>query len=181
MVLPLRRERRPPSCSLFAKIINHPQGRWFILERGLAVPNDPAYGLSFIHLPVSHAPHAYDRRTGQFTLRNSPVRGYFDSLALLDRTLGEIRRSMESAGMWDQTTVLITSDHPYREAEAIDGKSDPRIPYFLKMASQKDRYAYGQPFNAVLTHDLVLSVLRGEITGPKEVADWLDRNRTRIR
>ena len=151
-----------------------------ILQRGLAVANDPAYGFSFIHLPIPHAPHAYDRRTGQFTLRNSPIRGYFDSLALLDSCLGEIRRSMESAGMWDKTSVLITSDHPYRSAESIDGKTDPRIPYLLKMASQKDSYLYGRPFNAVLTHDLVLAILRGEIAGSNDVADWLDRNRTRF-
>jgi hypothetical protein len=152
-----------------------------ILDRGLAVANDPTYGFSFIHLPIPHAPHAYDRRTGEFTLKNSPIWGYFDSLALLDRTLGSIRRSMESAGTWDRTTVLITSDHPYREAEAIDGKSDPRIPYLLKLAFQKDRYAYGQRFNTVLTHDLVLSILRGEVSNPQGVADWLDHNRSRVR
>jgi hypothetical protein len=151
-----------------------------ILRQGIAVANNPAYGFSFIHLPVPHAPHAYDRRTGQFTLRNSPIRGYFDSLALLDRTLGEIRKSMEASGMWDKTTLLITSDHPYREAESIDGKADPRIPYLLKMASWKEKYVYNQSFNAVLTHDLVLSILRGEVGSPKEVGSWLDRNRTRF-
>jgi Sulfatase len=146
-----------------------------IVERGIAVAGDPAYGLSFIHLPIPHGPHAYDRRTGQFTLKNSPIRGYFDSLALLDRCLGEIRKSMEADGIWDKTTVLITSDHPYRSASAIDGKTDPRIPYFLKMASQKDGFAYNRPFQTVLTHDLVLAILRGELARPEEVAAWLDR------
>jgi hypothetical protein len=151
-----------------------------ILRRGLAIANDPSYGFSFIHMPIPHAPHAYDRRTGKFTLKNSPIRGYFDSLALLDLTLGEIRRSMEVAGTWDRTTVLITSDHPYREAEALVGKKDPRIPYFLKMAAQKDTQPYSQPFNTVLTHDLLLAILRGEATNAQEVAEWLDRNRGRV-
>lgn len=151
-----------------------------MLGHGIAVANNPAYGLSFIHLPIPHAPHAYDRRSGQFTLRNSPIRGYFDSLALLDRTLGEIRKSMETSGMWDKTTVLITSDHPYREAEQIDGKSDPRIPYLLKMASGKEPYVYDKSFNAVLTQDLVLSILRGEVASPKDVGNWLDSNRARF-
>ncbi|MCU1235027.1 MAG: sulfatase [Candidatus Solibacter sp.] len=150
-----------------------------ILGRGIAVANNPTYGLSFIHLPIPHAPHAYDRRTGDFTLKNSPIRGYFDSLALLDRTVGEIRRSMESAGTWDNTTVLFTSDHPYREAAAIDGKWDPRIPYILKMAAQKAPQAYSNSFNTVLTQDLVLAILRGEVSDPRQVAGWLDRNRTR--
>jgi arylsulfatase A-like enzyme len=151
-----------------------------MLRDGIAVANDPAYGFSFIHLPVPHAPHAYDRRTGQFTLRNSPIRGYFDSLALLDRTLGEIRKSMEASGMWNKTTVLITSDHPYREAEQIDGKSDPRIPYLLKMPSGKEPYVYDKSFNAVLTQDLMLSILRGEVASAKDVVSWLDTNRARF-
>lgn len=148
-----------------------------ILDRGLAVANDSTYGFSFIHLPIPHAPHAYDRHTGQFTLKNSPIRGYSDSLALLDVTLGKIRRSMESAGTWDRTTVLITSDHPYREAAAIDGKSDPRIPYMLKMPFQKDGCVYRQSFNAILTQDLMLAILRGEVSDAKGVEAWLDRNR----
>jgi arylsulfatase A-like enzyme len=102
-----------------------------------------------------------------------------DSLALLDRAVGEIRRSMENAGTWEATTVLFTSDHPYREARQLDGKSDPRIPYILKLASQKEGVEYTQPFNTVLTADLLMDVLRGEITGPASAMAWLDRNRAR--
>jgi hypothetical protein len=151
-----------------------------ILNRGLIVANNPAYGFTFIHLPIPHAPHAYDRHTGRFTLKNSPIRGYFDSLALLDRTLGTIRRSMESAGTWDGTTILFTSDHPYRDAPQIDGKADPRIPYILKMAHQTEGYSYRQSFNAVLTHDLVLAILRGGVATAKDVAEWLDGHRARV-
>ncbi len=151
-----------------------------ILENGLAVANDPTYGFSFIHLPIPHAPHAYDRRTGRFTLKNSPIRGYLDSLVLLDRTLGEIRQSMKAAGTWGKTTVLMTSDHPYREAEALNGKSDPRIPFLLKMAFQKEGRLYDQPFNAILTHDFLLAVLRSEVADMDGAVRWLDQNRTRM-
>jgi hypothetical protein len=75
--------------------------------------------------------------------------------------------------------VLFTSDHPYRDSEQLDGKSDPRIPYILKMAGQKMAVAYTQQFNTVLTAGLLLSVLRGEIAEPASATAWLDRNRTR--
>ena len=103
---------------------------------------DRDLGFILVHLPIPHAPHAYDRKTGTFTLGNSPIAGYIDSLALLDRSVGELRRAMENAGVWDSTTVLFTSDHGYRDAEALDGKSDSRIPYILKLASQKDGVKY---------------------------------------
>ena len=137
------------------------------------------FAFTVVHLPIPHAPHAYNRKTGEFTLGNAPIAGYVDSLALLDRTVGEIRRNMENAGTWDSSTVLFTSDHPYREAMQLDGKSDPRIPYILKMASEREGAEYHQQFNTVLTADLLLDVLRGEITGPASAAAWLDRNRER--
>jgi hypothetical protein len=148
-----------------------------ILDDGLAVANDPRFGFSFVHLPIPHSPHGYDRRTGRFTLKNSPIRGYIDSLALLDRTLGEIRQSMKAAGTWDKTTVLMTSDHPYREAEQLDGKSDPRIPFLLKLAFQKEGRLYNQPFNAILTGDLLLAVLKGEVSDAAGAVGWLNQNR----
>jgi arylsulfatase A-like enzyme len=112
-------------------------------------------------------------------LGNSPIAGYIDSLALLDRTVGQMRRVMEDAGTWDSTTVLFTSDHSYRDAAQLDGGGDRRIPYILKLASQKEPVAYTEPFNAVLTADLLLDVLRGEIRDPASATAWLDRNRTR--
>ena len=139
---------------------------------------DRDLGFTLVHLPIPHAPHAYDRKTGTFTLGNSPIAGYIDSLALLDRSVGELRRAMENAGVWDSTTVLFTSDHGYRDAEALDGKTDSRIPYILKLASQKDGVKYTQEFNTVLTADLLLDVLRGEIGDPASAVAWLDRNRT---
>jgi hypothetical protein len=151
-----------------------------ILDDGLAVANDPRFGFSFVHLPIPHSPHAYDRRTSRFTLKNSPIRGYIDSLALLDRTLGEIRQSMKAAGTWDKTTVLMTSDHPYREAEQLDGKTDPRIPFLLKLASQKEGRLYNQPFNAILTGDFLLAILKGEVYDVAGAVGWLDQNRSRV-
>jgi hypothetical protein len=150
-----------------------------ILREAENLANDTSFGFTLVHLPIPHAPHAYNRKTGEFTLGNSPIAGYVDSLALLDRTVGEIRRGMENAGTWDTTTVLFTSDHPYREARELDGKSDPRIPYILKLASQKEAVEYQEQFNTVLTADLLLGVLRGEITGPASAVAWLDRNRAR--
>jgi arylsulfatase A-like enzyme len=140
---------------------------------------DPDFAFTLVHLPVPHAPHAYDRKTGTFTLGNAPIAGYVDSLALLDRTVGELRRTMENAGTWDSTTVLFTSDHGLRDSEALDGKTDSRIPYLLKLASQKEALAYTQPFNTVWTADLLLGVMRGEIGDAKSAAAWLDQARTR--
>lgn len=151
-----------------------------ILGEAKTLAVHPDFAFTLVHLPIPHAPHVYDRKTGQFTLGNAPIRGYVDSLALWDRTVGEIRGIMEKAGVWDGTTVLFTSDHPYREAAALDGKTDLRIPYMLKLAGQKDGIAYGRKFNAVQTSDLLLAILRGEVRDSAVAVQWLDANRTRV-
>jgi hypothetical protein len=149
------------------------------LREAEALADETRFGFTLVHLPIPHAPHAYNRKTGEFTLGNSPIAGYVDSLALLDRTVGEIRRSMEKAGTWDSTTVLFTSDHSYRDAAQLDGRGDGRIPYLLKLASQKETVTYREPFNAVVTGDLLLAVMRGEIGDAASATAWLDRNRAR--
>ena len=151
-----------------------------ILANAEKLANDHEFQFVYVHFPVPHAPHGYNRKTARFDLANSPIRGYIDSLALVDRMLGELRQSMEGTGTWDETAVLITSDHPYREAAQINGRSDPRIPFFFKPAGQARGRAYEAPFNTVLTQDLLLAVLRGEVADVDSAARWLDANRSRV-
>jgi hypothetical protein len=176
--------------SLFESNLFSPFGQSLTLKQHIATyhtvvaaakqtANDRQFQFTYIHLPVPHAPFGYNRKTGRFDLSNSPVKGYIDSLALLDRTLGELRQSMENARTWDDTTVLITTDHPYREAELLHGKFDPRIPFFLKLAGQHQGLSYQAPFNTVLIQDLLLAVLRQEVTDAPGAARWLDANRSR--
>jgi hypothetical protein len=162
--------------SLSAK--QHIQTYHEMLARSKQVVADKSIGLTLLHLPVPHAPHVYDRKTGQFTRKNSAINAYVDSLALMDRTLGELRHTMESAGTWENTTLVVSSDHGYREAQVLDGKKDSRIPFLLKLAGQKEGLAYDSNFNTVVTGDLLLSILRGELTSPDAVCHWLDGDRS---
>jgi hypothetical protein len=144
-----------------------------MMARARQVVVNPEYGFTVVHLPVPHNPFMYDRRTKTFTLGNSPIKGYIDHLALLDLSIGELRSEMERAGVWDSTTVLFTSDHENRQAPSLDGKMDYRIPYLLKLASQKTGLGFADRFNSVVTSDLLLAVLRGEVVTTDQAAAWL--------
>jgi hypothetical protein len=145
------------------------------LERAAAVAADPSYGLVLAHLLTPHFPHAWDRRTETFTLGNAPLRGYYDSLALTDRALGRLRQAMQASGVWESTTVLLSSDHAMKHAALLDGKADLRVPFLLKFAGQSESCVYEPKFNTVLTRELLLDVLRGKVASPREAAQWLDR------
>jgi hypothetical protein len=81
---------------------------------------------------------------------------------------------MEQAGLWDRTWVIVTSDHYWRDAKLYDGRQDYRIPFILKAPGKDQPVTYGNPFNTVVTQDLILAIFRKEISTVSEAAAWLD-------
>lgn len=72
------------------------------------------------------------------------------------------------------------SFHHYREGAALDGKTDPRIPFLVKTAGRHEGNVYSQRLNTVLANDLILAFLRGELVTAADVVRWLDMNRSRV-
>jgi hypothetical protein len=155
---------------------------------------DPNLGLVLLHYPVPHTPGIYDRHRDEFSI--APGVNYLDNLRLADRVLGKLHDAMDQAGLWDKTIVLVTSDHRWRteifktlphwtpeEAALAASLSIPdhRVPYLLKLASQKQAHPYDQPFNTVITHDLLLALLRGELASVDSVVAWLAQHRSNQR
>jgi hypothetical protein len=162
-----------------------------LLEASKNLATDSSAALVLLHLPVPHPPGIFDRAKGE--LSDEDDRSYVDNLVLADRTLGALRRALEETGLWESTTVLASSDHWWRvpniwekeeslwtrgDAAAWDGRVDHRVPFILKLAGQSAGKTYGAPFNAVLSQDLIMAVLRGEIIDADAASAWLDRHRS---
>ena len=140
-----------------------------VRDRALKLLRRPEIGLVFLHFPIPHPLGFYDRRTDRLTTERG---NYDDNLALVDRTLGELRAAMERSGQWENSFVLLTTDHPLREEPRHEG-----IPFMLKAPEQKDGLLYHEPFNSILTQDLILAALRGEFRADREASRWLDSHR----
>ena len=162
-----------------------------IHREAIAAATDPGLDVVMIHWPIPHDPNIYDRSEDKISDQSG--HSYLDNLELVDRTLGDIRRAMESSGTWDSTVVLVTSDHWWRagslwkkrqtltaeDEAAWGGVEDRRVPFILKMAGAGEEGAnFAAPFNTVLTHDLLLAILRGEVSGTKGAVTWLDQHRS---
>jgi hypothetical protein len=170
--------------SLFETSFFSPFGQSLLVRRRVAVlgrltataarmASDPDLGLIFVHMPAPHAPHPYDRVQKAFTKANSPFEGYLDSLALSDRLLGDLRSSITKAGLWDRTILLVSSDHPYRNSRMVDGKSDPRVPFLLKLPGRKRGIEYTTPLQTLVSRRLLESLVKGELTSLDQVVNWL--------
>jgi hypothetical protein len=147
-----------------------------------AMAQDRSIQLTFLHFHGSHVPYVYNRFERQFITHDPDGHGYnpqhyMDGLALADRSLGRLRRILEEAHAWDSTTVVVSSDHWYRESQALDGKTDKRVPFLVKMAGQTASVGFDAPFNTSVTQGLVVAILRKDVVSPQDALAWLDRHR----
>jgi hypothetical protein len=131
--------------------------------------SNPDYNLIMIHNPVPHAPYFYLQNWWD----DKSQEGYINALKLVDRSLAEIRQIMEEQETWDTTNIIISADHgnPF-----YDGKVDKRVPFIVKLAHQKEPLTYEPAFNTVITQELILEILRGNISSPDELVGFLRQN-----
>ena len=134
-------------------------------------------GLIFLHFPIPHPPAIYNRNSEKLTtLTLSNVDGYVDNVALVDRAFGQLKLTLIDAGLWDETAVILTSDHPWRDAAVFSGKQSLYVPFLLKMPHQKTRLNLDVLFQTIKTADLVLAILKGEVKTEVEAAQWIESN-----
>ena len=139
------------------------------------VVKDGRYGLVFLHLPGPHYPGIYDPAKGDYTIMSfSRSQGYFQNLPLTDLTMGILRRDMEQAGLWDRSWVIVSSDHWWRDARGYDGQLDYHVPFILKAPGKNRPMIYNSPLNTVISKDLVLAILRKEVSTLPDAVTWLD-------
>ena len=151
------------------------------IERdGTAALSTPSPGFVYIHHMATHAPYVYDRLTGTFTKKNSPISGYVDGLALADIVLGKFRKAMEAGGSWDRAVVLVTADHHFRASMQFDGKTDDRVPWIVKMHGVNNRINYHFPIHTIITRRFLEAAVRGDIRTQAEAAEWIRTQEGRV-
>jgi hypothetical protein len=182
-----RRNSEAASENLKDRYLQRRQQRQYfeMRDRTYRAAVDPRVGLLVLHLPVPHPYAFYNRLERSFNL-NAPI-DYFDNLALADRTVGELRLALEQARLWDDTTLLITSDHGLRpdaweghlgwtdELERLTGGVHGKtVPFILKLARSHEPLDYPKQFSNVASSGLVLAVLEGTVATPAQASAWLD-------
>jgi len=144
----------------------------------------------FVHFPTPHMFAIYDRHRADFAL--SPNTNYLDNLALVDRTVGEVRDTLEKAGLWESTTLMITSDHAVRPSmwhnrynwnaafEQLIGPGASRtVPFILKLARQHEAAVYEPSVSNLTVTQLSLAALGGEVATPQQAVAWLSSQGSR--
>ena len=147
------------------------------IQEAVSTITNSDYGLVYLHLPPPHRPGVYLPDKDAFTIGGmDKVTGYFNNLALADRALGKMRRAMLEAGQWDKTWMILSADHSWRQAPLYDGKRNLRVPFLVKTPGQTKPLLYSSQINTVLTRNLILAILKGELNNELDVAKWIDEH-----
>jgi len=161
------------------------------IQNSGALAADPGLDLVYLHFPLPHPPGIYDRVTGR--LDASKTHSYLDNLALTDVSFGVLRRTMEHAGLWERSVVIVTADHWWRtnemwktepewtaeEQQAVAGRGkDPRVPFIVKLPGNGNPMLYQRPFNTLVTRRMVMAFLNGQLGTSNDLATWLDSHAT---
>jgi hypothetical protein len=85
-----------------------------------------------------------------------------------------LRRSIETSSDRDNTWTIVSADHSWRKSKQYDGRRDYRVPFLVKAPRNSAPMTYSRQFNTLLTGDLILAILRGEIGTQAGVAAWLN-------
>jgi hypothetical protein len=168
-------ERSPFGQTLFVKQY---RGCFdFVMKHARERVADATYSTMLIHIPAPHDPFFYDRKTGQPDRTNPTLANYFDQVALADRSMGDLRRAMASAGLWDSSAVIVTSDHWFRAKPFIGYPRDARVPFLVKLPGQTQGVKFEEPFNTVLTKEFIGELNQGLVT---DAAAWLHAHRGNV-
>ncbi len=147
------------------------------LRESLSLVTNATYGLILLHLSPPHLPGIYLPDKHELTpWGRSGKLGYFRNLALADFELGKLRQAMEASGEWDKTWLIISSDHSWGDADLYNGRHDTRVPFIVKPPGKNEAITYSPAFNTILTHDMILAILRNQITNQQDLVPWLDKN-----
>jgi arylsulfatase A-like enzyme len=86
----------------------------------------------WIHLPLPHLPRMYDRRRRRLVGPERQQRdAYFDNLAFADRELARLLAALGRSRRAPETTLIVTSDHPYRFSARDGLPGGRRIPFLV--------------------------------------------------
>jgi hypothetical protein len=134
----------------------HAQDQAAIMPEAEALIRDQSIGFVFIHLPVPHPPGVY-----------------IDNLALADRSLGELMRTLDATALAAKTTVIVCSDHSWRvpmwrptsmwtreDEAASHGRFDPRPVLMIHSPGQRDEQDVTAPFDGIRIHEIIERLLQ---------------------
>ncbi len=146
-------------------------------RQAISMATDKEFDFVFLHIPLPHQPAIFDSQTAEFTALNFKRNGYLHNALIADALFNDIRHSMEEAGIWKQTTLMLSADHSWRKPITDDlQKHRNLIPLYVKFPNTSSGTTYSKTFYAERIKDLLLAVSNGALTKSSDLTEWANKN-----
>ncbi len=136
----------------------------------------------YIHLPAPHLPDVYDHVNDKyikFSLSRYSEAGYFGNLELADNALMQLREKLEEEDLWNNSTIIVTSDHVWRAFGVQSNlKEEQHVPFLVKLPDQQNGVKFEVPFNTIITVKLIRAILDGKISELDDFTNLIVENKT---
>jgi hypothetical protein len=136
----------------------HTQDHAAIMPQAEALIRDQSIQFVFIHLPQPHPPGVY-----------------IENLALADKSLGELLKTLAGTALAAKATVIVCSDHSWRvpmwrstsvwtkeDEAASHGRFDPRPVLMIHFPGQQTEQDVTRPYDEIRIHEMIETLLRGQ-------------------
>lgn len=150
---------------------------------------DPSINFCFIHWPVPHFPAIVSKT---FVDETNSIFPYFSNLQVVDVILKKLKTNLQECNLWDDLTLIISSDHWLREN--FLKKADPYylhglndvlnkrknqslVPCMIKLPGNVSGKKYLPEFDGIFLHELIIEIAAGKVKTYDAIADWLDKKR----
>jgi hypothetical protein len=136
------------------------------------VENQTSSTFAVFHYMIPHFPYIYNRDGHKILFhiyKGTPI-NYYGNLSYLDRKIGEIISTLKQANKFDNSLVIMTSDHSWREDPSYDKTNwwwrykKYHVPLFIKMPHQKRSIEIDSKFNTFKLGSFINTYLDGDFT-----------------
>ena len=147
-------------------------------EKLRSAASDPDVDFLFAHVMLPHPPFIRHYKTGEWRYFDEAASRihYFGNMQAMDEMIGEIRAGMEETGLWEDTVILLSSDHGYTLSDFPEyvPESDPRVPFILKLPGGKSPFKSDKRFMTTSVRILLEALFAGVEVKPETVEQYLD-------
>lgn len=130
----------------------------------LSIKNRSA-DLIVVHWSIPHGPAIFDNIQNKTSETPLLDRSNLDNLPLVDITISKIQKTLESEGLWNDSLLIVTSDHWQRKASDLSAKKNnvnpsiphatKRVPLIIKFPGQRVGNVRTKPINTASIFEII--------------------------
>lgn len=146
------------------------------------VKNQTSSTFGVFHYMIPHFPYIFNREGHKklFHIYKLNSSNYYDNLAYLDRKIGEIISVLKKVNKFENSLIIMTSDHSWRHDPNYDKDNSLlekcHVPLFIKMPYQNFSIEINSKFTTSKLGTIINKYLDGEFDPAKTRSIFCDEN-----